>query len=217
MNLPVPLGVIVLGAGGALVYLGLTGQSPLDELRTALTAGRLDGITNAMPLRRFAGSIYGIDPEDIGPNFGRGGGAREATSSAGRPAELVAIGQGSHRLTPTAAAAFKAAERGFGRAIPVTDSVRDYDQQSTAYRSDPNRFGNPDGNAHVAGIAVDVNLRAIGANPAGSTPRDWLRDPVYLRLHQAMTRAGFCNWQQNRGSLGGKIPEPWHYSHGRCG
>ena len=37
------LGIVAVGIGGGLVYAAVTGQSPLDELRKALTSGELDG------------------------------------------------------------------------------------------------------------------------------------------------------------------------------
>ena len=139
------------------------------------------------------------------------------TAADGGPPVLVALGQGGHKLQAAAVTAFRQVEQTFGRTIPITDSARDYAAQLAAWKRDPTRYGRPDDNAHVMGLAVDVNLGAVGAKPQGSTPSGWLNDPVYRRLFDAFTAAGWCNWQMNRGNLGGKIAEPWHFSYGRCG
>lgn len=210
-----PIGVLALGSGAALIWSAFTGQNPITELRATLSTGRLPG-GRARPVERAtlpinaAGGVS-TPTEPYGP-FQAG-----SAESGGGPPTLVPLGQGSHRLQAPAVTAFRQVEQTFGRSIPITDSARDYAAQAAAHARDPRRFGAPQDNAHVMGLAVDVNLGAIGARPTGSTPAGWLNDPVYRRLHDAFRAAGWCNWQMNRGDLGGKIPEPWHFSYGRCG
>lgn len=206
----VPVGVLALGGGVVLLWSAFTGQNPYTELRKALQTGKLDGPGEGGGPLDVNRSTAAADPaDDDGTN------EEQRQTTAGRPT-LVPIGQGGHQLSPAAATAFRAAEQRFGRSIPITDSARDFDSQLANHRRNPRRFGSPTGNAHVMGQAVDVNLGAVGAKPQGSNPAGWLRDPGYRRLFDAMTATGWCNWQMNRGDLGGKIPEPWHFSHGRC-
>ena len=217
-----PLGILAFGAGVTLVWSAITGQNPLEEVRKLLRTGTVDGRPADASIRVTAvegGASVGAGVAgDVGRAAGAAGAAvaRAAAAGNGPPAALVSIGQGSHRLAPAAATAFRAAEQRFGRTIPVTDTVRDYNTQLRQWQANPRRFGNPDTSAHVQGLAVDVNLGAVGARPQGSTPSGWLNDPAYRRLFDAMTGAGWCNWQMNRGNTGGKIPEPWHFSYGGC-
>lgn len=211
MSAVTPLGVLALGGSAVMLWSAFTGQNPLSELRAALTTGRLPEGGRATPIAA-ARTINAQGGTDDGGRYG----PFQSGATSGPPT-LVPLGQGPHRLTAPAVSAFRAAEQAFGRSIPVTDSARDYAAQARGHAADPERFGRPDDNAHVMGVAVDVNLRAVGANPQGSTPAGWLNDPVYRRLHDAFAGAGWCNWQMNRGDLGGKIPEPWHFSYGRCG
>lgn len=209
-----PLGVLALGGSAVMLWSAFTGQNPLTELRAALSTGELPegGAPTAIASSRVAPPIN----EQGGTDAGGAYGPFQPGSTSGPPT-LVPIGQGSHQLSPPAVVAFARAEQSFRGIIPLTDSARDYAAQARAHERDPQRFGRPDDNAHVMGLAVDVNLPAIGAQPQGSEPSGWLADPVYRRLFDAFTAAGWCNWQMNRGGLGGKIPEPWHFSYGRCG
>lgn len=195
-------GVIALGVGGGLIYAAITGQSPIEELRKALTSGRLDGAPADRSIR-------------TDPIFD--------TSAGGIPspvsdvsASLVPIGQGGHRLAGDAAAAFRLAERNYGRTITVTDSYRSAAVQAAGRRSDPSRFATAENSAHVQGKAVDVNLSALGLSPKGSNPAGWLTDPGYLRLYRAMQLAGWCNYQIRNNTTNGRTPEPWHFSYGGC-
>lgn len=224
------IGVALLGAGIGLGYAAITGQSPIEEARKALTTGSADG--RPTETKGFGDTVIGRAFGSIGSALGRvtdvvtGGstssaaGTYSAPASAGgawpkEPASLASIGQGSHRLDPRAAAAFAAWEKGYGRKIPVTDSFRSYAQQEAAYQRDPKRFASPDGSAHVEGRAVDVNLGALGLNPGGS-PSDWLKAPGYAALVNAAKAAGWCNYQIARGSTNGRTAEPWHFSFGVC-
>lgn len=213
-----PLGILAFGGGVALVWSAVTGDSPLAELRKALSTGRVDG-----------GEPTPIEPADsgyvaTGPNAtasdpmapaGPGGSATARHGGGAANTERVSIGQGGHKLNPDAAAAFRRAEAAYGRTIVVTDSSRDYATQAANRQRDPSRFGPPDGNAHVEGRAVDVNLPALGLNPMGE-PSDWAKDPGYAKLLRAMTSAGFCNYQVRNGTANGRTREPWHFAYGRC-
>ncbi len=215
-----PIGVLALGGAAVMLWSAFTGQNPIEELRATLSTGRLPGRT-ATPIRpgTLDGSIAPV-AVDLNPQGGTSSGGAYGPfqpGSTGGPPTLVPLGQGSHRLQPAAVAAFRTVEQRFGRSIPITDSARDYSAQARGHANDPTRFGAPQDNAHVMGLAVDVDLAAVGANPSGSNPADWQIDPVYRSLFAAFTGAGWCNWQSNRGDLGGKIPEPWHFSFGRCG
>lgn len=197
-------GVIALGVGAGLVYAAITGQSPIEELRKALTTGALDGAP--------ADSSIRVDPAfDTSA-----GGIPSPVDPASISATLVPIGQGGHRLAAPAAAAFKQAERLYGRTITVTDSYRSAAVQAAGRRSDPSRFATAENSAHVQGLAVDVNLSALGLNPMGSNPSSWLANAGYLKLYRAMQLAGWCNYQVTNNTTNGRTPEPWHFSFGGC-
>lgn len=201
-----PAGVLALGAGLVLVYSGITGQNPLTEVRKALTSGQLDGPEPDPALALDLGAPPSTDGGGIVAPSGSGG------AGSG---ERVPIGQGRLTLNPVAAAAFARAERNYGRQITVTGTTRSYSEQAENYRRNPSRFGPPDGNAHVEGRAIDINLPALGLNPTGE-PNEWLNDPAYRRLYEALARAGWCNYQIKAGTARGRTREPWHFSVGRC-
>lgn len=196
-----PIGVLALGAGGALIWSAFTGQNPLAELRAALSTGKLPEGGGPTP----------VTPAVVAASVERYGG----TGSPAQTDARVPIGQGSHRLAPAAASAFRAAEQAFGRSIPITDSSRSSTQQAANRARDPDRFGPAEGNAHVEGRAVDVNLGAVGAYPKGE-PSQWMNDPAYARLARAMMSAGWCNYQLKNGTANGRTREPWHWAIGRC-
>lgn len=205
-----PLGVLALGGGVALLWSAATGDSPLAELRKALASGKVDG--GEVSGIKLAPSGYLGDP--MAP-AGPGGSASARHGGGAANTERVRIGQGGHKLNPQAATAFRQAEQNYGRSIPITDSSRDYATQAANRKRDPDRFGPPDGNAHVEGRAVDVNLQALGIYPKGE-PSDWMNDAGYRRLVRAMTSAGWCNYQLKNGTANGRTREPWHWAYGRC-
>lgn len=208
-----PVGVVVAGAGVVLIYSAVTGQSPLSELRKAITSGTLDGPD--------VGSVPLVDPTAAPVGFTGGTGSPDEpaipnpstsgpANASKHPTNLVPIGQGSHRLIAPAADAFKRAERMLGKPIRVSDSYRDYESQAASYRRDPKRFANPDKSAHVEGRAVDVDLGALGIR------RGTMDEAAYKELVRVMYATGWCNWQIAAGNTGGKIAEPWHFSWGVC-
>lgn len=205
----------LLGATGVgLVVAAVGNRNPLDLVREALT-----GRGEVRPIA-FPRTTSGVDTSTLAGIGLASTPARVDTStlagvqaaSGNRPATAL-IGQGGHRLSLAAAPAFRAWEAAYGRTIPVTDSLRSYDEQRAQYERNPRRFGNPDNSAHVAGEAVDVNLTALGLNPRGATPREWLNDAGYARLVATARAAGFLNYQIERNSTGGKVAEPWHFSY----
>lgn len=207
-------GLLILGTGVGLIYAAVTGQSPMEELRKALTSGSLDGAPSDRSIRST--------PVDTDGSFAANEARRQGAQAPSvdlplSPLNLVPIGQGNHRLIAPAAAAFKQAERTYGRTITVTDSVRSASSQASSYAANPSRFGSAGTSYHVKGAAVDVNLPALGLSPKGSDPAGWLADPGYRRLFNAMTAAGWCNYQIRSGTTRGRTPEPWHYSWGGCG
>jgi hypothetical protein len=121
------------------------------------------------------------------------------------PAQLVKIGQGGHSLAPAAAQAFQLWQAAFGAPIKLTDSYRTCAQQAAGYSSDPGRFAAPERSWHPKGLAVDVNLAAIGATPGGAT-----FDRLYLTARQT-------GWYNPRGPGRGDGKEPWHFSYGGAG
>jgi len=60
-----------------------------------------------------------------------------------------------------------------------------------------------------------MNLGQLGIN-VGADPRTWMQSPKYAALANAFAVEGWCNYQLNRGTTGGKIPEPWHFSKDVC-
>lgn len=196
--------VIAAATGVGLVYAAITNQNPVSEVRAALSTGDTSGRT----------------PIDASVTGGAGSAgppaATTGSTAVGDPSNLVSIGQGSHRLEARAAVAFAHWQRLFGRQISITDSFRSVAQQTAAYDSDPTRFARPGNSAHGEGRAVDVNLRAIGANPQGANPANWVNDPVFRLLVSTAAIAGWCNYQVRNNSTGGRTSEPWHFSYGAC-
>lgn len=190
-------GILAVTVGGGLVWAALTGRSPLDELRAALTTGRPSGSTGRRLDVDQAAGIGAV--VEAGATVGQLAG--EAAAAAG---ELVPIGQGSHRLTGAAAAAFKRWEAAYGRTIPVTDSYRSYAQQAAGHRADPDRFAAPTSSAHVTGQAVDVNLRALGILQGRRG------ESSYDRLYNAAVATGWCSYTK------GLSGDTWHFSYGVC-
>ncbi len=201
--------VIVAAAGVGLLYAAVTNQNPLTELRSALSTGSTSGATPIRVAPVGAQSSYAGEAARNDPS--------QTSTSTGAPATLQTIGQGSHRLAAPAAQAFARFQQAFGAAIPITDSYRDYATAARNYAADPARFANPANSRHVRGMAIDVNLQALGARPTGGNPSTWNRDPVYARLLAAARSTGWCNYQVHNGSTGSKIAEPWHFSFGDCG
>jgi len=225
-----PVAVLLVAAGAGLVYAAVTNQNPVTELRTALSTGKVDGRPEATAggfgifarlQARIAAAI--TDAATAGPS---GSSSAPATAApavvAGAdvwpddPTNLVAIGQGGHRLAAPAAAKFAEWETVYGRRIPVTDSYRSSAQQRSAGgASGNNRYASPSASAHVEGRAVDVNLGALGIT-VGPNPASWMQDARYASLARAAAAAGWCNYQLQRGSTNGKVPEPWHFSYEVC-
>lgn len=224
-----PVGVLLAATGAGLLYAALTDQNPISELRKALTTGDLDGPTPAASRLPFGTSVRTLwgritgNPDaggDIsagtggppGPGFPTSGPA--SSNVVTDPSQLVNVGGG--RLTPSAARAFTAWQAAYGRPIPITGAWRSPSTQADGYERDPSRFAKPGTSAHEEARAVDVNLPALGINPSGAKPSDWLSDPNYFALVDAASYTGWCNYQVKNNSTGGKIPEPWHFSWGVC-
>lgn len=205
-----PIGILAVGGGFVLVWSAVTGDGPLAELRKALTSGQVDG-GKPTPIRAAA-SGAGLTSTGSGVDTSTLGGILAASTSS---RERVPIGQGSHKLAPGAVTAFRQAEQNYGRTIPITDSSRSFEHQRAQRAKDPSRFGPPEGNAHVEGRAVDVNLQALGVYPQGE-PTEWMSNAGYAKLANAMMAAGWCNYQLKNGTANGRDREPWHFSIGRC-
>lgn len=176
--------------------------------------------------------VTGIATGSVGPGaIGAAAGAAGLTGSVGAgavgavpsgggewpddPTNLVKIGQGGLRLAAPAAASFAQVIAAFGRSIPVTDAYRSVASQVANYAKDPTRFGKPGDSAHGEGRAVDVNLQAIGAYPAGN-PSQWANNPTWKALNDAFMAQGWCNYQFHNGSTKGRTSEPWHFSYQVC-
>lgn len=132
------------------------------------------------------------------------------------PSNLVKIGQGNHRLIPSAAASFMRVQAKAGIPIPITDSYRSTASQAASYRSNPYRFAKPGGSAHGEGRAVDVDLKRCGVGNQSPDPTKWDQDPVWKRLNEAFMDEGWCNYQYRNQSTKGKTSEPWHWSYKVC-
>lgn len=209
-----PVGVLAVGAGVVLIWSGFTGQNPLTELRSVLTTGKGTGTRRPLDAAALTGTQSAAIAAgwDAVPSFGGSGGGSSDPGNFPRhnPLMLVTVAPGGHKLMPAAATAFRRAEQLYGRSLPLVGSTRTYEDQAANYRRDPGRFGPPDGNAHVAGMAVDINLPALGIR------RGTDDEPAYMKLVRAMESAGWCNFQRN-GSMGGKnVKEPHHWSFGGC-
>lgn len=96
------------------------------------------------------------------------------------------------KLQKAAKASYLDAEKRIGFAILVTGAWRSCEQQYALYRSDPNRFANPDTTGHTRGLCIDVNMNLS----------PWRR----ARLKKALLAR---DWHQSRPD-----DEPWHYSFG---
>lgn len=196
-----PVGYMAGALGAGLVVAAVANRNPLDVARQALTgSGEVRALytppapEGAAPVEGTkAVASSGLGPAPIGERIG-----------AAEPGDLVQIGQGNHRLRPEAAAAFQQWETLFGSTIRVTDTWRSYDHQARQHRSDPDRFASPDRSWHVRGLAVDVNLGAVGV---GST----ISDAGYRRLYDAARAAG---WDTYTDGVSGHT---WHFSYGGRG
>lgn len=178
----IPVAWLAAFGGTYLVWSAITNRNPISALRAALT-----GDPEVAPLTTR--SI---------PSGGAGGGAAGTTSTTagGPPTDLVPIGYGSHRLASRAAAAYKNASIKFGRPIPITDSIRTYEQQADCHDRKPDLCAPPSYNApHVRGVAIDVDGNQTGGyeNP---------------KLLSALSSSG---WVRNGKRLADGKPEPWHW------
>lgn len=222
-----PVGVLLVAAGAGLVYAAITNQNPLTEARKALSTGSTDGRPEpdadgfGFFARLRARVAAGVT--DAAEQAQQNAGSSAPTPAiAGNgswpddPSNLVAIGQGGLKLAEPAAQAFAAWQAAYGQRIPVTDAYRTSSQQNAAGGPNGNnRFASATGSAHVEGRAVDVNLRALGI-VVGANPSTWMQNPAFAKLAQTASAAGWCNYQLQRGSTNGKIPEPWHFSYEVC-
>jgi hypothetical protein len=182
----IPVAWLAAFGGSYLVWAAITNRNPISALRAALT-----GDPEVATLTERSSSAGGA-------GGGAAGGASAGISrspAGGPPTDLVSIGYGSHRLAAPAAAAYKTASIKFGRPIPITDSVRSYEQQADCYRRKPDLCAKPSYNApHVRGYAIDVDGNQTGGyeNP---------------RLLSALSSSG---WVRNGKRVNGK-PEVWHW------
>lgn len=168
----------LIGAGVA--YSGATGQSPVGELRAALTG---DGRpSRRVPLLSSGGAVGAIAGENIGSSSAApgaaaaGGPGLSASPGAGAPDDLTQLYRldgspyGGHRLRKAAADAYQAAQVRLGRDIPITSGYRDIVGERARNIANPRRFPVP--NYHTAGQAIDVHDGAYsgggwsGTNPA---------------------------------------------------
>lgn len=100
--------------------------------------------------------------------------------------DLVAIGQGSHKLTRAAAASFAAVEAAVGRQVKVTDSYRTHAQEQELAARKPG-YGVPGYSLHEVGLAVDiVEMTAVD-------------------IVNAFNADGWVRWSPTK--------EPWHWSY----
>ena len=109
---------------------------------------------------------------------------------------------GSHRLRCDAAEAFiamDAAHRAaLGRAIPVTDSYRDYDAQVEVYRRKPHLAARPGTSNHGWALAVDISVGGFNGE-------------VFAWLQANAHRYGWHHPPWAR--IDGSKPEPWHWEY----
>jgi zinc D-Ala-D-Ala carboxypeptidase len=164
------------------------------------------------PENRAGGSLFNTTPPVPQPSSsGSGTSDAERTSSLPSPTRsgsngnlpdsaLVSIGEGRHRLQPSAAAAYermKKAAEADGIRWSVTDSYRTYDQQvklaqEKGLYSQGGLAARPGTSNHGWGLAVDLGG---GANRSGSEQNEWLR--------QNAARYGFRTIAR----------EPWHWEY----
>lgn len=200
-GIPPALTWILASSGAWLVYSAVRGLSPLDEIRAALTG-------QASPGPRIVPDLAGVPVQPTSPE-GAAIAADKAqlapTGPCRPPSQLVPIGQGSHKLTPAAAQAFQLWQAAYGAPIKLTDSYRTCAAQAEGYKADPTRFAAPGSSLHPKGLAVDVNLAAIGAQPGTAT---------FDRLYSTARQLG---WYNPRGPGRGDGKEPWHFSYGVSG
>lgn len=95
------------------------------------------------------------------------------------------------KLQSPALKSYLAAEKAIGFKITLTGSWRSCAYQSELYRSDPNRYANPNTTLHTQGLAIDVSMNLSAAQLA--------------KVHKALNWRG---WVQARPD-----DEPWHYSY----
>lgn len=170
--LPIALGLV--GIAYVLGWSALTGGSIVDELRSVLTGtpsddreryrarrerkqDEADALTASTPGGYVhVGPVDGVEPDGDASSSTPGGYVNVGAPPASGTPTLVAIGQGSHRLAPDAAAAFKRAEARVGRQIKVTDSYRSSAQQAECHRRKPTLCAPAGSSLHERGLAVDI-------------------------------------------------------------
>lgn len=180
-----------LGAVGAgLLVAAVSNRNPLDVVRVTVAGESLANVRVLVPPLP-ASTPAGTPASDPG--------------STDDPA-LAWIGQGNHRLTPAAAAAFKQWQSLYGSTIHLTDSYRDSATQARGHAEDPDRFASASGSYHTRGQAVDVNLTVTTAGQSVNG------QPLYDRLRSTGRQAGWETY--SRGERG---KHTWHFSYGGVG
>lgn len=190
--------------GAWLIYASVKGLSPKAELFAALGGKPSPGPTPLSPLLTSLGATASDDTTPTNSS-------RQASVVAGTDqASMVRNRDGGPLLSPTSSAQFDLWERAYGRKIPA-DGWRSMQAQADGHAADPGRFADPTKSRHPKGQAVDVDLKALGANAgreAGSGNAE------FNKLYSAAVATGWCN---PRGPGRGDGREPWHFSYPGCG
>lgn len=200
----------LIGAGGAgLVFAAVRNEAPIPLLRSVISGGDVE----RQPIYSGARHIEAVAGVGTQADTSLGNEAQPspgAQTPCGPPVlnpELVDIGQGSFKLTPKAAEAFRVWQSYYGRTIYLTGSYRSYAEQKRKHEAEPKRFADPDTSCamHTRGLAVDVDLgRAADGH-------DQLGRSKYDKLFQTAQLAGWCTYGKGKAGT-----HTWHFSYGRC-
>lgn len=202
-----PVQYLIGAMGAGLLVAAVSNRNPLDVARSALSgSGEVRALVPPpAPVESDA------PPTSTGPTTRLGRRVLAAgigSTGPATPADLAPLDQGSHRLRPAAVAAFRQWEQAFGRDIPITDSWRSYERQAQSHENDRARFASPDRSWHVKGLAVDVNLPAIGSTSGVLNSGD----DTYDRLYRAARATGWDTYSDGKAGA-----HTWHFSFGGRG
>lgn len=213
-RLPPIVPYLLLTGGAYVAYAAIRNISPAAELR-----GALAGSSTSSPPISMAGTL---DETSVATSAATGG---SSSGPCPPPPPLVALPYNPGlKVTAATAAAFTKWVAGFGKPIIVSNSYRTCESQASAYAGDPIRYGSAGGSAHPKGLAVDVNLQAMGISfspPAmGGTFNRGGNNAQYVKLWTTGKAAGFSSAGAQidiprKKSPSGKdsMAEPWHFSY----
>lgn len=205
MAVPTVVPWLVGFTGAGLLVAAIKNQSPIGELRAALTG---DPSTKA-PI------IAGGTAADLA-SVDRVTSSTSSTSGANVVRTPLAAPNTGLWLDKSAADAFVAWSAAFGQPIRLTGAGRTSAEQAAGWAANPERFAKPGTSLHERGAAVDVDTGWMSSLGASGQSR--------LRLTARATGWGQARYKRGEAGCGKAASgaakdndEPWHFSWGACG